>query len=133
MAINYKEVLKGRGYRKLFATTIINRFGDSIDAIAFTWLVYQVTHSGAWSAIIFALNILPNVIVQPFAGAAVERLDKKKVMVVTHILRGPSYLSPSWQCIFQGLLTAGSWQASHLSSHRLKLSTCRRAPHLSQG
>ncbi|MBO6165560.1 MAG: MFS transporter [Eubacterium sp.] len=88
MAINYKEVLKGRGYRKLFATTIINRFGDSIDAIAFTWLVYQVTHSGAWSAIIFALNILPNVIVQPFAGAAVERLDKKKVMVVTHILRG---------------------------------------------
>ena len=88
MAINYKEVLKGRGYRKLFATTIINRFGDKIDAIAFTLLVYQVTHSGAWSAIIFALNILPNVIVQPFAGAAVERLDKKKVMVVTHILRG---------------------------------------------
>ncbi len=88
MATNYKEVLKGRGYRKLFATTIINRFGDSIDAIAFTWLVYQVTHSGAWSAIIFALNILPNVIVQPFAGAVVERLDKKKVMVVTHTLRG---------------------------------------------
>ena len=88
MAINYKEVVKEKGYRKLLMTTIINRFGDSIDAIAFTWLVYQVTHSGAWSAIIFGMNILPNVIVQPFAGAVVERLDKKKVMVVTHTLRG---------------------------------------------
>ena len=88
MAINYKEVVKEKGYRKLLMTTIINRFGDSIDAIAFTWLVYQVTHSGVWSAIIFGMNILPNVIVQPFAGAVVERLDKKKVMVVTHTLRG---------------------------------------------
>ncbi|MBR6403376.1 MAG: MFS transporter [Eubacterium sp.] len=86
--ISYKEVLKESGYRKLLLSTIINRFGDSVDAIAFTWLVYQVTQSGAWSAIIFGLNILPNVVIQPFAGAAVEKLDKRKVMVFTHILRG---------------------------------------------
>ena len=67
---------------------MINRFGDSLDAVAFTWLVYQVTHSGVWSAIIFGMNILPNVIIQPFAGAIVERLDKKKVIVITHIMRG---------------------------------------------
>ena len=86
--INYKDVLKESDYRKLLISTVINRFGDALDAVGFTWLVYQITHSGTWSAIIFALNILPNVIIQPFTGALVERLDKKKVIVITHFLRG---------------------------------------------
>ena len=84
----YREILKEKGYRALLISTMINRFGDALDAVAFTWLVYQVTHSGSWSAIIFGLNVFPNVIVQPFAGAIVEKKDKKKIIVATHILRG---------------------------------------------
>ncbi len=83
----YGEIIKEREYRKLIFATVINRFGDSVDAIAFTWLVYQITHSAAWSAIVFALNTLPNVVVQPFAGAIVEKMNKKHVIVTTHILR----------------------------------------------
>ena len=83
----YGEIIKEREYRKMIFATVINRFGDSVDAIAFTWLVYQITHSAAWSAIVFALNTLPNVVVQPFAGAIVEKMDKKHVIVATHLLR----------------------------------------------
>ncbi|WP_029233552.1 MFS transporter [Butyrivibrio sp. VCB2006] len=83
----YGEILKEREYRKLIFATVINRFGDSVDAIAFTWLVYQITHSAMWSAIVFALNTLPNVVVQPFAGAIVEKMNKKHVIVATHLLR----------------------------------------------
>ncbi len=83
----YGEIIKEREYRKLIFATVINRFGDSVDAIAFTWLVYQITHSAAWSAIVFALNTLPNVVVQPFAGAIVEKMNKKYVIVATHLLR----------------------------------------------
>ena len=84
----YRDIVKSPEYRKLLFTNLINRFGDSVDAIAFTWLVYQITRSASWSAIIFGLNILPNIIVQPFAGPVIEKLDKKKVIVATHILRG---------------------------------------------
>lgn len=83
----YGEIIKEHEYRKLIFSTVINRFGDSVDAIAFTWLVYQITHSAAWSAIVFALNTLPNVVVQPFAGAIVEKMNKKHVIVATHLLR----------------------------------------------
>lgn len=83
----YGEIIKEREYRRLIFATVINRFGDSVDAIAFTWLVYQITHSAAWSAIVFALNTLPNVVIQPFAGAIVEKMDKKHVIVATHLLR----------------------------------------------
>ena len=54
----YGEIIKEREYRKLIFATVINRFGDSVDAIAFTWLVYQITHSAAWSAIVYRLQLL---------------------------------------------------------------------------
>lgn len=83
----YKEIFKEAKYRKLLLANFIDRLGDSVDAIALTWIVYQITHSAAWSAIVFALNTLPNVLVQPFAGAIVEKLDKKKVVVATYFIR----------------------------------------------
>ena len=79
--VGYKDVLKQKEYVKLIIANLISRFGDSIDAIAFTWLVYAITGSAAWSAIIFAVNQLPSVLVQPFAGALVENMDKKKIIL----------------------------------------------------
>ena len=84
---NYLKILKESEYRKLLFSNLINRFGDSVESIAFTWVVYQITNSAAWSAIVFALNMLPNVIVQPFAGAIVEKMSKKHVVIATHFLR----------------------------------------------
>ena len=84
---NYLKILKESEYRKLLLSNLINRFGDSVESIAFTWVVYQITNSAAWSAIVFALNMLPNVIVQPFAGAIVEKMNKKRVVIATHFLR----------------------------------------------
>lgn len=73
---------------KITIAGVINRFGDSIDAIAFTWLVYALTGNATWSALMFAANQLPSVLVQPFAGVFVEGMEKKKLMVVTDVIRG---------------------------------------------
>jgi MFS family permease len=85
--ISYRQILSISDYRKLILSNVVNRFGDSIDSIAFTWIVYQITHSAAWSAIVFGVNFLPNVVVQPFAGAIVEKMDKKRVLIITNLLR----------------------------------------------
>lgn len=84
----YRELFRQKEYRKILLAGLINRFGDSIDAIAFTWLVYELTGNAAWSAFMFAANQLPSVLVQPFAGALVEGMEKKKLMVITDIIRG---------------------------------------------
>ena len=86
--VGYRDILKQTEYLKIILAGLINRFGDSIDAIAFTWLVYAITGNAAWSALVFAANQLPSVLVQPFAGALVEGMDKKKLMVITDIVRG---------------------------------------------
>lgn len=86
--IGYKDVIKQKEYMKLIFANIINRFGDSIDSIAFSWLVFSLTGSAAWSALIFGINRVPTIFLQPFAGALVENLNKKFIMVVTDIIRG---------------------------------------------
>ncbi len=43
--VTYRDILAQGEYRKLIFANTVNRFGDSIDAIAFTWLVYQITHN----------------------------------------------------------------------------------------
>ena len=85
--VTYRDILRDSEYRKLIFSNVINRFGDSVDALALIWLVYQITQSAAWSALFFGLNWIPNVVVQPFAGAIVEKMNKKRVIVLTHLMR----------------------------------------------
>ena len=86
--IGYKDVFTQKEYLKHIVANSISRFGDSIDAIAFTWLVYAITESAAWSAIVFAINQLPSVLIQPFVGPVIEGMNKKKVMIITDFIRG---------------------------------------------
>ena len=70
--IGYRDILSQKQFMKIIFADVISRFGDSIDAIAFTWLIYTVTGSAAWSAVIFAVNQIPTVLLQPFAGVLVD-------------------------------------------------------------
>lgn len=75
-------------YLKIIAANIVNRFGDSIDAIAFSWLMYEVTGSASLMALNFAANFAPTVLLQPIAGVFVDRFSKRRVMVFCDIGRG---------------------------------------------
>ncbi len=86
--IGYRDVLRQKEYVKMMLSNIINRFGDSVDVIAFEWLVYQITGSAAWAAVIFGINTLPTLLLQPFAGVLVEGMNKKKIIIVTDCIRG---------------------------------------------
>lgn len=84
----YRLLWKNRNCRSLLLANVVNRFGDSIDAIAFTWLTYTFTQSAALSAIVFAANMLPTVIFQPLAAPIVDKLKKRKVMIYADLARG---------------------------------------------
>ena len=105
--VKYRDILKLKEYRKLIASSIVNRFGDSVDAIAFTWLVYMVTGSASWSAVIYALNQLPTVLLQPFAGALVERMNKKKIMVAADFIRG--FIIVAVACLYKTNGSVSPW------------------------
>lgn len=55
--------------------------GDAIDTLAFSWIVYAFTGEGMWAAIVFGVNKIPSVVFLPFAGALVEKREKKRTMI----------------------------------------------------
>ena len=65
----YKKLLNETEYIKLLIANIINRFGDSIDTIAYMWLVYALTGKASLTALIYAVNKIPTVLLQPITGA----------------------------------------------------------------
>lgn len=69
----YLKMLKQeKQYRFVILANIISRFGDSIDSIdsiAYSWLVYGLTNSKSWLAITVGVNMIPTILFQPFGGA----------------------------------------------------------------
>ena len=84
----YSALRGEREYFKLLAANAVNRFGDSVDSIALSLLMYKVTGSASMMALLLAVNYLPTIILQPIAGAVVDRMDKKAVMVWMDFARG---------------------------------------------
>lgn len=95
----YYQLLKESQYMKLLIAGVINRLGDAIDAIALTWLVYQVSQDPAITALQFGMNYLPTVFIQPLAGAYIEKLNHQKIMVTMDFIRGLIILILSL-CVF---------------------------------
>lgn len=83
-----KELLLCRDYMKILIANGISRFGDSIDSVAYGWMVYTLTGSKLLMGTLFAVNAIPNIIFSPFAGTFVDRLPKKKVVAAGNIGRG---------------------------------------------
>ena len=85
--MNYRLLFKQKEYMKFIIANAVSRLGDSIDAIAFTWLVYEKTGSASWSAIIFGLNKLPTIFLQPFLGVLGDLFDRKQMILLSHLAR----------------------------------------------
>jgi DHA3 family macrolide efflux protein-like MFS transporter len=86
---SYKSFINTeKEYSKIIFSNIIGRFGDSIDSIAYGWMVYELTGSTSWLALIYGVNSLPTILLQPFAGALVEFFDKRVTVILCDIGRG---------------------------------------------
>ena len=86
--VGYRKVIKEKEFMKMLLANVINRFGDGVDSITIIWITYSVTKSASWSAIIYALNQLPTIFLQPIAGTITEYFDKKNIMYITDMIRG---------------------------------------------
>ncbi|HUB96362.1 MAG TPA: MFS transporter [Stellaceae bacterium] len=71
---------------RVFATgNFISQIGYWIQRVAQAWLTWQLTHSGTWLGIVAASDLIPNVVISPFAGALADRVDRIRVIRLTQI------------------------------------------------
>ena len=91
-------------FLKLIASCVVSRFGDSIDAIAYSLLTYEITGSAALMAFVLAINYLPTVILQPIAGVVTQKMNPVRLMSLCDLGRGVCVLTEA-ALYAMGLLT----------------------------
>jgi MFS family permease len=70
-------------YRKFFAGQAVSLAGTWMQSVALAWLVLQLTGSPTWLGLAIALQTLPILLLGPYAGVLVDRVDKRRLLVGT--------------------------------------------------
>jgi MFS family permease len=71
----------------LWAAGFVSTAGDSLHQVAIMWLIYELTGSATATGLVGMSQYLPAVLVSPLAGALVDRLNRKHVMILADGVR----------------------------------------------
>lgn len=82
-----REVLRLPEFRKLFTAQAISDIGDGMTFMALLLLVNELTHSPAALAVLSIAVAVPSMVVGIIAGAYADRLDRRRIMLVSDTLR----------------------------------------------
>ncbi len=81
------RALRWPGFRRFFAARTISQWGDTFNAVAIVILVYRITGSGLTVGGAVALEIAPVLLLGFVAGAVVDRLSRRRVLVTADLGR----------------------------------------------
>ncbi|QXJ23035.1 MFS transporter [Actinomadura graeca] len=85
-----REILRGRNFRRLYATRLTSQLTDGVFQVALAGYVFfsperQTTAGKAAAA--FAVTLLPYSALGPFAGVFIDRWQRRQILLWTPILR----------------------------------------------
>lgn len=102
------RAFRHRDFRLFFAAQGSKQIGLWLQLIATSWLVHQLTDSSLMLGLSgFALQI-PFLVLTPFAGVAVDRFDRRRVLAVTNLVSAAQAL------VLLVLVATGRVEAWHL-------------------
>ena len=86
--LTYAALVRGnRNFRFLWLGQVVSQLGDWFNAIAVYALLLDVTGSATAVATMMVVQQLPNAFLGPWAGAFVDRFDRRRVMIVADVCR----------------------------------------------
>lgn len=85
-----REILRGRDFRRLYATRLISQLSDGMFQAALAGFVFfspeQQTSAGQVAGA-FAVLLLPYSVIGPFAGVFIDRWSRRQILVWSPLLR----------------------------------------------
>jgi len=109
-------VLSIKPFRNLWIALSLSSLGDWLSILALLWLAPSVTHGGtvaktASTSGVWAVTLLPALLLGPIAGALADRWDRRRTMIIGDVVRGLLFISiplfPNLVWIFVAKFLAG--------------------------
>ena len=106
MAIS-RSLFQNRAFATLYAAQTVNLLGDALTWVGLALLSYELAGAQGGSALLataLTLRVTAFVLVSPWAGVLADRIDRKKILLTTHLSRlGLMSMLPfvqqSWQLL----------------------------------
>ena len=89
----WQRLFINRDYALLFWGRLVSQIGDGVHYFALTWLVLDLTGSGAALGTMLFASSLPAILLAPFTGVLADMWDRKTIVVSMDIVRGLILLS----------------------------------------
>jgi MFS family permease len=83
----FRAALSVRNIRLLLAGLAASQAGDWLYNLALLALVFGRTHSTVWVGLTTAARILPEVALGPLAGILADRVDRRRLMIGSDVIR----------------------------------------------
>lgn len=97
-----KKLLRNKNFVLLFTGAFVSEIGNMMFAFAMALYIYAITGSSSMMAVFMAISVFVRVIVSPFAGPLVDRLNKIRVIYVTDFIRGFMFVGLGY-LFYQGI------------------------------
>lgn len=80
------SVFSHRRYSLYFGGQLVSLIGTWMQQVALSWLVFSVTKSPFWLAVVGVAGQLPSLLIMPFAGVFADRFNRHKIILATQLL-----------------------------------------------
>ena len=85
--VRLRAVFAQPAYRRLWTARTASQWGDVFATVALSLLVFDLTGSALGVSAVVAVEIIPVLLLAPFAGTLVDRLPRVRVLVGSDLLR----------------------------------------------
>ena len=108
-----RPLFANRSFLAVWAASFVSGLGDKIAILAFFSLVYHRTGNVASLGLLAAVQVLPGVLIGPFAGVVVDRWSRRGLMIAsdlfsTAVVCAIPFVPELWQVyLLASLLAAG--------------------------
>lgn len=87
MGTTISLIRRHKPFRALLAALAVSQLGDWLYNLALVALVYDRTHSVAWTSATTIARVVPMVVLGPFGGVLADRYDRRVLMIVADAVR----------------------------------------------
>jgi MFS family permease len=129
----FLRALSSPNYRRYFTGQCVSLMGNWMTTTAALWLVYQLSGNPLHVGLVGFANQIPVLILAPFAGVWVDRLDSLRLVRLTQalsmlqsaalaVLTLTGHMTVPWLislCLVQGVINALDWPARQALTYPL--------------
>ncbi|WP_053957951.1 MFS transporter [Sulfobacillus thermosulfidooxidans] len=81
------HLLADRNFRLYLLSGLVSGLGDAMFMLALTWIIVKTTGSSVLLGLLMASMSIPQIVLSMFAGAVVDRLNPRLLMIVSDTVR----------------------------------------------